>query len=84
MPCGAVLREILKNEAVAAIILYDQSLEGEPAVTFTDIDTQTRQSGEGVFWKFFTWIDEGAFEVSADAFTTFRAGHGTKKLRIDC
>ena len=76
MPCGVVLREILKHEAVAAIILYDQSLEGEPAVRYNDIDTSTQQSGNGAFWRFFTWIDEGAFEVSADAFTTFRVSCG--------
>jgi len=29
-------------------------------------------SGNGVFWEFFEWIDRGSFEVSADAFTTFR------------
>lgn len=72
MPCGAVLREILKHNAVAAIILYDQSREREPATRYRDIETESVQSGEGVFWKFFDWIDEGAFEVSADAFTTFR------------
>ena len=73
MPCGTVLREILKHEHVTAIIFYDQSRDGEPATAFNDIDTQLQQSGEGVFWDFFNWIDEGAFEVSADAFTTFRA-----------
>jgi hypothetical protein len=25
-----------------------------------------------VFWSFFDWIDKSSFEVSADAFTTFR------------
>ena len=73
MPCGAVLREVLKHESIVSIILYDQSLEDQ-------LDTKTGgmayvgdlQSGNGVFWKFFDWIDGGAFEVSADAFTTFR------------
>jgi len=72
MPCGAVLREILKNEHVAAIVLYDESGEDEPAIHVNGIDLDKEQSGEGVFWKLFRWIDEGAFEVSTDAFTTFR------------
>lgn len=71
-PCGMVLREVLKHEAVAAIILYDQSHGNEPATPFSDIDTQAPQSGNGVFWDFFRYIDEGAFEVSADAFNTFK------------
>ena len=71
-PCGMVLREILKHEAVAAIILYDQSQPNEEAIPFTDIDVQAPQSGNGVFWDFFKYIDEGAFEVSADAFNTFK------------
>jgi len=25
-----------------------------------------------VFWKFFDWIDKSLFEVSTDAFDTFR------------
>ncbi|KAI8160538.1 Conidiophore development protein hymA [Colletotrichum sp. SAR 10_70] len=28
--------------------------------------------GDGVFWRFFDWIDKSSFEVAADAFTTFR------------
>lgn len=75
MPCGVVLREILKQyEDVASIILHDQSLEGEQAKTIDEIDPTEApaQSGEGVFWKFFSWIEGGAFEVSTDAFTTFR------------
>ena len=72
MPCGVVLREILKNESVAAIVLYDQSREGETAVHVDQVNLEEKQTGEGVFWKFFPWIDGGAFEVSTDAFTTFR------------
>ena len=64
MPCGVVLREALKNEAIAAIILYDDS----PIKTAI----ADSQGVGGVFWNFFTWIDGGAFEVSTDAFTTFR------------
>ena len=75
MPCGAVLREVLKHESIVKIILYDQSLEDQldakiGGVAYVD----EPQSGNGVFWKFFEWIDGGAFEVSADAFTTFRVG----------
>ena len=72
MPCGVVLRESLKHESVAATILYDQSRENERAAKIDEIDFDVRQSGEGVFWQFFPWIDGGAFEVSTDAFTTFR------------
>ena len=73
MPCGAVLREVLKHELIVSIILYDESLKNRPDRTISDIaNLDEPQSGEGVFWKFFDWIDGGAFEVSADAFTTFR------------
>lgn len=72
MACGTVLREILKFKEIITIILYDQSKEGEATLKPVDIDMDALQSGEGVFWKFFEWINTGAFEVSADAFTTFR------------
>lgn len=75
MPCGVVLREALKHESVAAIILHDQSQHNERAVKIDDIDVESKQTGHGIFWKFFPWIDGGAFEVSTDAFTTFRVGH---------
>lgn len=72
LPCGMVLREILRYESVAAVILYDQSQGTESAIPFNEIDTTVAPSGDGVFWEFFGYIDKGAFEVSADAFTTFR------------
>lgn len=72
MPCGIVLREALKHESVAAIILYDHSSQNESATKMDDIDFEAEQTGEGIFWNFFSWIDRGAFEVSTDAFTTFR------------
>ena len=73
MPCGAVLREVLKHESIVSIILYDQSLENQLDAKIEGIAyAEEPQSGDGVFWKFFDWIDGGAFEVSADAFTTFR------------
>lgn len=72
MPCGVVLREALKHDAVAEIILYDQSVKGGKVARINDIDLGEQQTGNGVFWDFFSWIDRGAFEVSTDAFTTFR------------
>ena len=73
MPCGAVLREILKHEHITAIVLYDESQrDGEPAIRFNDMDLEKPQSGKGVFWNLFDWIDNAAFEASTDAFSTFR------------
>jgi calcium binding protein 39 len=68
-PCGGILREALKYDVIAALILYHEpsktrSLEG--------IDPQERASGDGIFWRFFDWIDKSAFEISADAFNTFK------------
>jgi len=72
-PAGSVLRELLKNEAAAAVILYDDGDEpGSSAKGLNAIDRDRPQSGRGVFWKFFEWIDKSSFEVAADAFTTFR------------
>lgn len=73
-PAGTVLREVLKNQAAAAIILYDDGDEpGSSArAGLAGIDPDRPQSGKGVFWMFFDWIDKSSFEVSADAFTTFR------------
>ncbi|EKD14654.1 uncharacterized protein L3040_000177 [Drepanopeziza brunnea f. sp. 'multigermtubi'] len=73
-PAGTVLREVLKSDAAAAIILYDDQSEGNagPNKGLSGINPELRQSGNGVFWKFFKWIDQGSFEVGADAFTTFR------------
>ena len=74
-PAGTVLREVLKSDAAAAIILYDDQSDGSPGTKgLTGINPELRQSGNGVFWKFFKWIDQGSFEVGADAFTTFRVG----------
>jgi calcium binding protein 39 len=72
-PAGTVLREVLKSDSATAIILYDDPGEGTPSAKgLTGIQPEARQSGKGVFWKFFNWIDQGSFEVGADAFTTFR------------
>ncbi|KAK2812748.1 hypothetical protein FQN50_001077 [Emmonsiellopsis sp. PD_5] len=72
MPCGTILREALKFEVVAAIILYDESGKDDPAIRINEVKPGAKQTGEGLFWNFFQWINRGSFEVSADAFTTFR------------
>ena len=77
MACGGVLREALKRDAVAAIILYH---EPDQALDLSNIDPSTLASGKGVFWKFFDWIDKAAFELSADAFNTFRV---RQRIEVD-
>lgn len=73
IPAGTVLREVLKSNAAAAIILYDEPDDnGSESKGINGIRPDVRQSGKGIFWKFFDWIDKGSFEVGADAFTTFR------------
>ena len=69
MTCGSILREALKNESIALIILYD-----EPGTRFNlaHVNGKEPTSGEGIFWQFFHWIHRGSFEVNTDAFTTFR------------
>jgi calcium binding protein 39 len=71
---GTVLRELLvKHPPAAAIILYDDADEPGSSVNgLGAIDVTRKQTGKGVFWKFFDWVDKSVFEVSADAFTTFR------------
>jgi calcium binding protein 39 len=77
-PAGTVLREVLKNESAAKVILYDDGDEpGSSAGGVAAIDQDRPQSGKGVFWSFFDWIDRGSFEVAADAFTTFRVSNGS-------
>jgi calcium binding protein 39 len=72
MPCGGVLREALKYDAIAALLLYDEPTPDGKTRDLGSVDPDLPSTGEGVFWKFFDWIDKGAFEVSADAFNTFR------------
>lgn len=74
MPCGGVLREALKFDAIAALILYDEPTSDGKVRELSTIDPGVPSSGQGIFWRFFDWIDKGAFEVSADAFNTFRVG----------
>ncbi|TKA23164.1 hypothetical protein B0A50_07194 [Salinomyces thailandicus] len=73
-PCGGILKEALKWDAVAAVILYDEPTQDGKTIDIysSDIDVTRPSSGQGVFWSFFTWIDKSTFEVSADAFDTFR------------
>lgn len=71
--CGGILKEALKWDAVAAVILYDEPLpDGKTIDIYRDVDVTKPSSGKGVFWKFFGWIDGSSFEVSADAFDCFR------------
>lgn len=80
---GTVLREVLKSEAAAAIILYDDGEEpGSSQKGVTAIDRDRPQSGNGVFWRFFDWVDKSSFEVAADAFTTFRVSWSATELRV--
>ena len=72
LACGMVLRDILRYENVVALILFNQSSKDEHVSKIHEIDFEASQTGEGIFWDFFPWIDKGAFEVSTDAFTTFR------------
>jgi calcium binding protein 39 len=75
MPCGGVLREALKFDAVAALILYDEPNPEGRARNLEDVDTTKASSGEGAFWKFFDWIVKSSFEVCTDAFNTFRVSN---------
>lgn len=72
MPCGGVLREALKYDAVAALILYDEPNPEGTARNLAEVDTANASSGQGTFWKFFDWIVKSSFEVCTDAFNTFR------------
>lgn len=84
MPCGGILREALKYDAIAALLLYDEPMEDGKSVDLGSVNPDMPSTGNGVFWKFFGWIDKGAFEVSADAFNTFRVGHsGSPNPRLD-
>lgn len=86
MPCGGILREALKYDAIAALLLYDEPMEDGKSVDLANVNPDLPSSGNGVFWKFFGWIDKGAFEVSADAFNTFRVrpvlGSGCKLTNL--
>jgi calcium binding protein 39 len=71
-PCGGILRDALKFDAVAALVLYDEPSPDGKMRNLEEVDTSKQSSGQGVFWKFFDWIVKSSFDVCADAFTTFR------------
>jgi calcium binding protein 39 len=86
MPCGGVLREALKYDAIAALILYDEPTPDGKGRNLQEVDTAAASSGNGVFWKFFDWIVKSSFEICADAFSTFRvcpAHSSTSGLEIN-
>jgi hypothetical protein len=72
MPCGGVLREALKYDAIAALLLYDEGADEGKPLDLANVNPDVPSTGNGIFWRFFDWIDKGAFELSADAFNTFR------------
>lgn len=72
LPCGTILRQAIMQDSITAIILYDESKPGEKAVPIMEVDFRRQESCQGLFWNFFEWINKGSFEVSADAFNTFR------------
>lgn len=62
--CGSIVREALKFRIIAEM-MYSGRSGGGPAA-----DEELSK----LLTNFFTWIDRGNFQVSADAFTTFRVG----------
>ncbi|MCJ1417521.1 hypothetical protein MMC32_003865 [Xylographa parallela] len=69
---GKVLREAIKFESVALTILYNQSLANRECASIKGVDMSAKQTGEGLFWQFFEWINKQTFEVAADCFNTFK------------
>lgn len=72
LPCGTILRQAIMHDSITAIILYDESKPGEKAVQIAEVEVARQETCLGLFWNFFGWINKGSFEVSADAFNTFR------------
>ena len=75
--CGMVLREALKYEQIAVIILYhepanDDHWSAANSNDLTNINYDVQQSGRGVFWQFFRWISSSQFQEGVDAFNTFK------------
>ena len=70
MKCGNILRESLQHDGIAALLLYPEVKHSVIVNENPDIPS----TGSGIFWNFFDWIEKSAFEVSADAFNTFRVG----------
>jgi calcium binding protein 39 len=72
LPCGTILRQAIMQDSITAVILYDESKPGERAVQIMEVEARRKETCQGLFWNFFDWINKGSFEVSADAFNTFR------------
>jgi len=68
---------------VCALILYDEPTENGRSRGLNGVDPNVPASGRGVFWKFFEWIDKSAFEVTADAFSTFRVRPALLRLTLN-
>lgn len=49
--CGGMLRECIKHEGLADIVIHDER-----------------------FWNFFEYVQGGSFDISSDAFSTFKVG----------
>ncbi|MCJ1435284.1 hypothetical protein MMC27_004656 [Xylographa pallens] len=69
---GKVLREAIKFETVALTILFNQSLADQECASIKGVDMSAMQTGEGLFWQFFEWINKQSFERAADCFNSFK------------
>lgn len=74
LSAGLVIREVLKSETATAMILYHDPRVPTNSKGVAALNPDVQQTGEGIFWRLFDWIDKGSFEVGADAFTTFKVG----------
>lgn len=80
MTCNSIIRDALKFEDITATILYDEPTAPTDRLrVLSDIDPDEPQSGSGIFWQFFTWIDTTTFEISTDVAKTFRVGSAPRK-----
>ena len=78
---GKVLREAIKFESVALTIFYNQSLANRECASIKGVDMSAKQTGEGLFWQFFEWINKQTFEVAADCFNTFKVYRPSTETR---
>jgi calcium binding protein 39 len=71
-----VVREVIKNEEACAIVLYDDGVDRSQEYAAgrgaRKIHYEQPQTGKGVFWDFFGLVEDSAFDVGAEAFTTFK------------
>jgi calcium binding protein 39 len=74
-----VLREVIKIEEACAVVLYDdgadRSGDYQAGHAPRPIAYNVPQTGKGVFWDFFDLVENSAFDVGAEAFTTFKVGY---------